>query len=238
MYNFVTNVSHRLETPTSWQIVDLDQSVVELIESPLLYLATDKPFKLAPDQIQRLREYIDAGGMLVCVPEGKNLSSPMSSMKAIAAELCPGIQAIRRTEKNHPFYTLGVKPSKAKAIPTISYETQVRPHVVIVEKDLGRELQGNKPEDREAFDLLESLYLFAAGNDSHRPRIVTNYLIQHAAAPKVHVAVARINGGGVFDPEPLRCRSSRRWPPIGTASISPFPPLRPRLWTRRSKSDF
>ena len=187
MYNLVTDVGKRLETPTSWQIVDLDQSVVELIESPLLYLATEKQFKLAPEQVQRLREYIDAGGMLVCVPEGKAaLGPPIQSMKALAAELCPGVDPIRRADKTHPFYTLSGKMNLA--IPTLSYETLIRPRVVIIEKDVSRELQANKPKERDAFELLANIYLYAVAKDSRRPRIVTNYLIQRNAAPKTHVS--------------------------------------------------
>jgi hypothetical protein len=60
----------RATGPTNWQIADLDQPVYQLVESPLLYLATDKPFKLSAAHVGRLREYLNAGGMLVCVPEG------------------------------------------------------------------------------------------------------------------------------------------------------------------------
>ena len=194
MYNYVTDVGRRLETPTSWQIVDLDQPVYELIECPMLYLATDKPFKLAPEQVQRLKEYIDAGGLLGCVPEGKAaLGPPLASMKALAEELCPGLEPVRRTDKKHPFYSLGNRMTVAT--PTLSYETFIRPRVIVVEKDLGRELQANKPKERDAFDLLANIYLYAVGKDSRRPRIVTNYLIQRNMTPKVQVRGARINCG-------------------------------------------
>ena len=75
--------------PTNWQIADLDQPVYELIETPVLYMATDRSFKLLPEQVKKLKDYLDAGGTLVCVPEGRSTSAPLASMKALAAEVCP-----------------------------------------------------------------------------------------------------------------------------------------------------
>jgi hypothetical protein len=203
LYNFATEVSRSLEVPTSWQIGDLDQPVYELAETPLLYLATDKAFKLPPAQVERLKEYLDAGGTLVCVPEGRNLLAATASMKSLATELCPGVEPVRRTEKDakHPFYALAARVKAA--LPTLSYETKIRPRVVIVEKDVGRDLQANSGKDREAFNLLLNLYLFATGKEPARPRIAGNYLVQKSPEPKVRLPVARVKLGGEYDPEPL-----------------------------------
>jgi hypothetical protein len=203
LYNFTTDVSRMLEVPTSWQIADLDQPLYELIESPVLYLATDKAFRLPAEQVQRLKEYLDAGGTLVCVPEGRNPSAAMNAMKSLAAEVSPGATPIRRAEKEnkHPFYTLSGKVKNL--LPTIAYENAVRPRVVIVEKDIGRDLQANNPKERDAFALLQNIYLYSTGKATDRPRIVTNLLIQKNARPKYAVTVVRIKTDGEFDPEPL-----------------------------------
>ncbi len=89
MVNFVDYVSRQFEVPTSWQIADLAQPVYELAESATLYLATDKPFMLKPEEVQQLREYIQAGGLLVAAPEGTSTGATVKSMRALAAQLFP-----------------------------------------------------------------------------------------------------------------------------------------------------
>ncbi|QOV91867.1 DUF4159 domain-containing protein [Humisphaera borealis] len=193
LYNFVQDISRQLEVPTNWQIADLDQSVYELIESPVLYLATDKAFKLPADQIKRLQEYVDAGGTLVCAPEGRNLTAAVGSMKALAAAIVPGVEPKRVTDNNHPYFSLNGKIKTPT--PTNIYGTATRPKVVVVERDLSHDLQANSTKERDAFTFLMNVYLYAAGKDPARPRIVTNYLTQKNAAPKTKIPVARIKTG-------------------------------------------
>ncbi|HEX8916844.1 MAG TPA: DUF4159 domain-containing protein, partial [Humisphaera sp.] len=201
LYNFATEISRRNEVPTSWQIVDLDQPVHELAESAMLYLATDKPFRMRPEQVERLKQYVDAGGLLVCVPEGRSNAAALNSMKALAAQVSPGVTPVRRAEASHPFFALGAKLKVP--VPLWSYETAVRPRVVVLEQDVGRSLQLNDPKDREAFSLLNNLYLYATGLDPRRPRIVANYLPERKRPTDRAAAVARVQYAGDFDPEPL-----------------------------------
>jgi len=200
-YNFVMDMSRQLEVPTSWQIADLDQSVYELIESPVLYLATDKPFKLSAAEIQRLKEYVDVGGTLVCAPEGRNLNAALGSMKGLAAEVSPGVEPHRVTDNNHPLFSLNGKIKTP--MPASIYGSSTRPKVVIVEKDISRDLQANSTKERDAFTFLMNVYLYAAGKDPARPRIVSNYLIQKNASPKTRLAAARVKTSGDYDAEPL-----------------------------------
>ncbi len=68
LWNFVDYASDQYEVDTSWQIVELDEPVYQLIESPILYLATDKGFELSDKETDHLRDYLDAGGLLVAQP--------------------------------------------------------------------------------------------------------------------------------------------------------------------------
>lgn len=190
LYNFVMDLSRQLEVPTNWQIADLDQSVYELIESPVLYLATDKAFKLSQEQTDRLTQYVDAGGTLVLAPEGRNLTAALGSMKALASAMLPGQEPKRITDNNHPYFGLNGKIKTP--IPVNIYGSPTRPKVVIVEKDISRDLQANSAKERDAFTFLMNVYLYAAGKDPARPRIVTNYLTQKNQTPKTKLAVARI----------------------------------------------
>jgi hypothetical protein len=201
LFNFTEYLSEQFETPTSWLMSDLDQHVYELIESPLLYLATDKPFSLPATQINRLKEYIEAGGTLVCAPEGKNIATAQKSFTALAEQLFPG-RELKRIDKKHEFYTLQQKLQGN--IPVSVLENAVRPLIVIVEKDVSRELQADDPRNRDAFKLLANIYLYSTGLDPKRPRLKTNY-IAPPAKPETRegFGVARVKtAAGEFDPEP------------------------------------
>jgi hypothetical protein len=170
----------------------------------MLYLATDKKFKLPEEQVQRLKDYIDAGGLLVCVPEGTSTGTPLASMKALAAELCPGVEPVRETDFEHPFYSLVTKVEES--IPMTLYATPVRPRVVIIERDLGKDLQANKRKERGAFNLLTNIYLYVAGKDAKRPRIASNFVPQRNEKPANRVAAARVvltKGEGDLEPMAL-----------------------------------
>ncbi|HEY8668345.1 MAG TPA: DUF4159 domain-containing protein, partial [Tepidisphaeraceae bacterium] len=214
LLNFTDFVSNALEVPTSWQIADLDQPVYELIESQMLYLATHRPFALTDEQIARLREYINAGGLLVLAPEGSNLNAPLGSMRELAAKLYPG-RELGKIDPKHPFYDLFAKVKGNIAISTV--DNGIRPLVVIVERDIGRELQMDRDNQRDAMNLMANLYLYASGRDAKRPRIVTHYVTQEVQNPTPStrpaqpalargarkIAAARIRYDGNFDPEPL-----------------------------------
>ncbi|MGH7214408.1 MAG: DUF4159 domain-containing protein [Tepidisphaeraceae bacterium] len=204
LFNLTEYFSNLFEVPTSWQISDLNQPVYELIESPLLYLATDKPFTLKQEHVVRLREYVEAGGMLVCAPEGKAVSGPTRSMKALATQLFPGQEFKRLTDRKHPFFTLQQKVQGA--VPVSVIERAGRPLVVMVEKDISRDLQADQAKGRDSFKMLCNVYLYATGQDVRRPRIQTNYLVRGAAgkgdAALRPMEVARVKTAGEFNPEP------------------------------------
>ncbi len=201
MVNFVDYVSKQFEVPTSWQIADLNQPVYELAESATLYLTTDKPFTLKPEQVQRLREYILAGGLLIAAPEGSSTAGVLKSFRTLAADLFPGNEP-QKVDAKHPFYSLFQKVNPA-IYPLYSVSNGIRPMMVIIEKDISRDLQFDSAKNRESFDLLTNLYLYAAGQNSRRPRISTNYLTAAAGKISKTIKVARIKYDGNFDPEPM-----------------------------------
>lgn len=201
MVNFTDHLTRQLEVPTNWQICDLDQPVYELIESPLLYLATDRPFTLSDAEVDRLRDYMNAGGMVVTAPEGSNTAGVVKSLQALGGRLFP-TREYRRLESTHPFYTLFNKKTPAN-VQVMTMDNGVRPQFVIINKDVSRDLQADTDKVRDTFNLLTNIYLYATGQDAKRPRIATNYVVARTGnAAKRPVGAARIKYAGEFDPEP------------------------------------
>jgi hypothetical protein len=143
-----------------------------MIESPTLYLATDKGFTLADEDISKLRDYIAAGGMVVCAPEGNKPQAPLASMKALAKKLYPD-RELAKVETNHPFYNLA-QPVKG-ILPDRDGE-QCDPPAGRDRREGSRpRFAGEYDKQRDTFELLANIYLYATGRDSRRPRLATNY---------------------------------------------------------------
>jgi hypothetical protein len=200
MFNLVQYMSRECEVPVSWQIADIDQPVFELIETPVLYLATDNAFTLSKENIERLREYLDAGGTLVCVPEGRNVSDPQRSMKALATALFPQSE-LQMLRVEHPIFQLHRKLKSNIAVAAIGSDSRLK--MFFVQRDIGRDLQQGSERSRDAFDLLTNIYLYATGMDPRRPRLQTNYVIPSDYPTRGSISAARIKTKGEYDPEPL-----------------------------------
>lgn len=199
LYNLTEYISDAFETPTSWQIADLDQPVHELIETPILYLSTDKPFAFNDAQVTALRDYIQAGGLLLCNPEGRAAIPVINSMKALAKSLYPDIEP-RKVDPEGPIYSLFQKVPPALSMMEI--HNGVRPLVMIAERDLGKELQGGLDKERDAFNLLANVYLFVSGREPRRPRLDTQYIVRRPNSTNATVAAARLLLKGQSDAEP------------------------------------
>ncbi len=199
LWNFVDYASDKYEVDTAWQIVGLNQPVYQLTQSPILYLATHKPFTLTDGEVDRLREYIHAGGMLVFNPEA-SWPKLSASVDELVEALFPG-RALQPVAEDHPFYSLHTQLRPAVQMRMV--HNGVRPLIVAFNKDIGRGLQVNDPDKRpDSFVAMSNLYLFAVSLEPHRVRLQTHYVAPPKRWPSEKLSVARIHYAGAFDPEP------------------------------------
>ncbi|MFW6336359.1 MAG: DUF4159 domain-containing protein, partial [Phycisphaeraceae bacterium] len=63
--NFVEYASDVYEVQTGWQIIEPDAKLVELQDTPLLFITTDRAFELSEQEVRQIRRFVDAGGLLV-----------------------------------------------------------------------------------------------------------------------------------------------------------------------------
>lgn len=199
LWNFVEYASDVYEVDTAWQIVGLDQPVHDLIDSPILYLATHEPFTLSGAEVDRLRAYTDAGGMLVFNPDSA-WGRVSGSVEALVQALYPG-RTLEPVADFHPFYDLHTR--LRGDLPMQMVHNGVRPLLVTFTKDVGRGLQSNDPKRfGDSFALMSNLYLFAVGTEPRRVRLESDYVQPPEDWGGEQVAVARIRYDGDYNPEP------------------------------------
>lgn len=199
LWNFVDYASSTYEVESTWQIFNLDQPVYQLNESPILYLSGDEGFNLSAKQIGRLRDYIDAGGLLLINPD-KAGASMAKSINQLVTELYPD-RELETIEANHPLY--GLHSEVRASVQMRAVTNGVRPLVITFVRDIGQDLQSNDVGRSESFVALSNIYLYTVGMNPRRQRLVSNYLPEPrgGTAPS-EVEVARIKHSGDFDPEP------------------------------------
>lgn len=199
LWNFSDYISDQYEVVTTWQIVDLDLSVNDLIESPMLYVTTDKGFQLSDKQIERLRDYINAGGMLVANPDG-NRNEAVAAFNRLADKLFPD-RKLKLVDSSHELYELHEKLGPSMRIRAI--DNGIRPLMILFVNDIGQGLQANDMEKVGSFVALSNIYLYATGMNPRRVRLRSNFVVVKDTANTPNpIKVVRIKHGGTYDPEP------------------------------------
>ena len=199
IWNFVEHASDQYEVRTSWQIVELDQPVYQLIESPMLFLATDEGFELSTEEVDQLRAYIDAGGMLVLNPDQPG-AEVARSFKNLTQTLYPDLQ-MQDVSTDHPIYSVHQKLRPNVRMKMMS--NGIRPLIVQFTRDIGEGLQKNEVGRSESFVALSNLYLYTIGLNPRRTRLDSDYLVPGTDVQTVNtIKVARLTHNGQHNPEP------------------------------------
>lgn len=197
IWNFADYVSDALESPMTWQIVSPKDPLRDLMSSPILYMSSDDTFKLDDASVKGLRQYLQAGGMLILNPDQKNAKA-RKSFSDLAEQLFPDY-AVQDMPRDHPMFSLLYQVN----IPTTYVTNGIRPLIMMPGRDLSEGLQANKTDD-DSFKYLLNAYLFSVGRMTNKTRLDNDFLVldisSNSSIPSV--PVARINLAA-NDPEPM-----------------------------------
>jgi len=137
LFNLVNRVEHAWERNLSHQVIDLERATVEeLLESPVLFLSGRQAPKLAVEQQQKLRRYVDRGGFLLAVRncEGEEFDR---GFRQLMADLFPEAEAqLKLLPPDHPAWRLE-QPVDAELLPELwGIDVGCRTGVIYCPEDL------------------------------------------------------------------------------------------------------
>lgn len=208
LWNFSDYASNQYEVKTGWQIVEADQPVYQLIESPILYLAGSGAFQFNEQQIQNLRGYIDAGGLLVLNPDTADADFG-NSVRELAVTLFPN-QKLKRVDTDSRLYQLH-QPLRG-GVQMLGIDNGIRPQIIQFVRDIGEGLQTNDTLRSDSFSVLSNLYLNSIGMNPRRTRMQTHYLPAQPSPSTIKpIRIARLSHDGSFDPEPAALEQLSRF---------------------------
>lgn len=198
--NLAAYASRELERTVNWQVVDIQREAHEWLDSPILYISSHKALSFDRDQMAKLSDFVDYGGIIFTHAD---ISSGEfdRSVTSLAKQLFPAYE-LKDLPPEHPLYKLNYTINTPR--PRIqAVSNGARLLLVHSPTDISSAWQLRATMSRkEAFYLGVNLYLYATGKERFRNRLDTTvvYAPQQPAAREIQFA--RLKYDGNWDPEP------------------------------------
>jgi len=201
--NFARWLSYTFERPVSWQIVNMDSSVADWHEAPILYLSGAGPIELTGEQIDRLRLYARQGGLILSEAACSNGDFTLD-MGKLYRKLFPEYP-LERLAADHPVYAAHFPPQTEAWLSGVS--NGLRLLAVHAPREVSLALQlGYRPAGRPIYELLANVYMYATDRGMLRPRGSAYWPAEAKVTPRATIRLARLRHAGNCDPEPLAWR--------------------------------
>jgi hypothetical protein len=212
--NLTRSVGKMLEKPLNWQVINVSTPWTEWLDAPILTLSSHQPFKFNPQEMDKIRNYVEAGGILYTQADG---ASPTFDKFAhnLAVELFK--KELVPVPADHPIFSLADGVYKIQPPPPLKMVTNGSRILMLHSSvDAARYWQSrdDKGKGKPYFQLGVNLFIYASGKTGElRNRLET---LNVAAVPDkvpaiATVPVARLSYSGAWDPEPGAWRRFANW---------------------------
>jgi hypothetical protein len=193
------------EGELNWQALSINMPVELWHDTPLLYLATDRRLVLEEDQMQRIKDYLDAGGTLLVNPD--NGSAATQRMIRDWARRWYPDNPMRELPDDHPIFD-ALEPIP----PNLRYRVfavgnGVRDMIVMADRDWGFQWQSaTTPGHTPPWKLAVNLWALVTDRGLLRPRLEHRFPTRASRMASGKITVARLRHDGNWLPEPAAWR--------------------------------
>lgn len=208
--NLTRFASQQLERPFNWQVVPLNHDWTDWNESPVLYLASHQAPPIRAPEIEKIRQFIVAGGLLFTQADGSSKAFDTYA-RDLARKLFPEYELVK-LPPDHALYNLDYKVNPPPELWGVS--NGVRLLMVHSPQDLSRHWQMRAEKSHaNAFQIGVNLFIYAAGKQALHNRLDSPYLPPPPEGRQVlaTMKVARLRYLGNWDPEPGAWVRFSRW---------------------------
>jgi DNA-directed RNA polymerase subunit RPC12/RpoP len=206
--NLARFASAELERPLNWQVVPLDHDWLDWTDSPILYMAGDTPPTLSDDDKEKIKRYVENGGMLLTQADGGEERFSRFVQK-LGKELFPQYSWID-LPADHVLFSVSYRLSGQPKIRAITNGSRILMMHWPTDVTKYWQLRQDRAA-RSVFELGVNLSLYAAGKSELKNRLESDYVAMPSDEPAGSIALARIGYNGNWDPEPAAWPRARRW---------------------------
>ena len=210
--NLARFAGRALERELNWQVVPLrpPNEWTDWLDSPILYLASHKEPTLIEQDLENLRQFVAAGGLLFTHADGN--SEEVNRWAAGLASSLFGRYPMTDLPADHPVYNLVFKIDGDRRPPFRAVSNGSRLLMLHSPTDVARAWQLRQTKERDdVFNLGVNLFLYAAGKRDLRNRLESTFVSDPGAPPLGAVPFARLQHSGNWDPEPAAWHRFARW---------------------------
>lgn len=194
----------QLERDLNWQIVNLNVSVDDLHDAPILYIAGNQPLQFSEAEEKKLKRFVEQGGMIL---GNADCGSPgfAQTFEKLGTKLFPSYE-FRNVPHSHPIFTYPYSHTSWKITPVVRGLTNGARELMLLipTADYSRLWQlGVYGGREEGHQLLWNTYLYAVDKSQLRVKGQT-YIVHKATEVKASktLAMARLQYSGNWNPEP------------------------------------
>jgi hypothetical protein len=201
--NLTAWLARSIEHPLNWQITNLDAPVDELLDAPVLYIAGTHELNFTPEQENKLRQFIEDGGLILGNADCSSAAFSVAFTK-LGQRLFPASE-FRELPDDHPILVNEqYHRSKFKNKPGLQgISNGSRELMILQTTDPSRIWQTPYDGRLEPYALGADVLLYAVDKKGLRNRNVTYTIRPNPAAPvERSLKLARLSYPGNWDPEP------------------------------------
>ncbi len=196
-------IAGNIERDLNWQVVNLIAPLEELLEAPILYLGGSSALTLSDKDQDKLKAYVEAGGMILGNADGAKPAFT-DSFKKLGEKLFG--QKFAELPADHVIYTNEQYPrTKWKVVPQVlALSNGVRELMLIAPTaDFARQWQLRAANRPESFQLPANIFLYAVDKQNLQYKGQSYYVTPNPAIKaEKSIRVARLQYTGNWDPEP------------------------------------
>ncbi|MCZ6810819.1 MAG: DUF4159 domain-containing protein [Planctomycetota bacterium] len=221
-------LTEKTETALNWQIVRIDTDPQDWLDAPVLYLASHErlPWLSGPEAnahhdvqedriepLEKLKRYLDLGGLLFAVNEGPARAFAKSIEQA-GKQMYPQYDW-RTLPNDHWAYTI-LLPVGGKRPALRGLSNGVRELIIASRTDFSRRFQVRGAKDDSAYLTAGNIYFYASEMNRPRPRLARHFLSPSRFSrervgvrvqtnnqqPTIRISIVRAQHQGNWKPEP------------------------------------
>src|SRR5207248_6088951 len=179
--NLARYASYAMEHPVNWQIATLTQPWAAWMEAPILYIAGDVPPNFGPADYERLRSYVDNGGLIFTHADFGS-ESFNAFAHDLAAKLFPKYEMAAVNESDDLWSLQFQIPAPHPRLFAVSNGS--RKLMVHSTDDIAGRWQASNPKrNQDAFELGLNLFVYTTGKAELRTKTDSPYILPPTENP-------------------------------------------------------
>jgi hypothetical protein len=197
--NITSYLSHEMETPLNWQVISATAPVNQWLDSPLLLITGHKNPHFSTTVLKKLRDYVNAGGMVFCSCDGHSRRFERAMIQA--GQACVGGKAqFQPVGANSALLTM--QPWFHINTPLLALSNGVRYLWIISPEDMAGVWQSRLHTHKQPWEMPLNFYLYATGKGFLANRLHSLTVPPPQQSPRRSIAIGLLKFSGNWNPEP------------------------------------